>query len=430
MIPTPIELTIERLAHGGRGVGRHQGKAVFVSTTAPGDHVRCQIVLEKKRYAEAELLEVITPSSDRRQPPCPHFPECGGCQWQHLTYAAQLRSKQTIFSDALVRTAQVDSGLIRPILPAEDEWHYRCRAQIKCRLSADGFVTGFYRSGTHRVVPFASCPVLDDTLNTLLPRVREGLESFSRSDRVPQCDVCVDDNGQVVLIIHLIEGSLDALITALAPLAATGVTLYVQSGRKDTLQVLSEGHPQQIRPQDDGRLALEFPPGGFVQVNLAQNRRLVAAALDGCRLTGRERVLDLYCGIGNFSLPLARKARQVTGVEAFAPAIDAARRNAVSNRLDNLQFHAKPAERYVQTVPSGAFDVVLLDPPRAGAYAVAKDLVRLQPERIVYVSCDPATLARDLQPLLHGGYRLESAQPVDMFPQTSHIEGVAVLILQ
>jgi len=424
----PIELTIERLVHGGRGVGRYEGKAVFVPTTAAGDVVRCRIVQEKKRYAEAELLEVLVPSSQRRQPPCPHFPVCGGCQWQHLTYPAQLQAKEAIFRDALVRTAQIDPTRIRSILPSADEWHYRCRAQIKGLQTAAGFGTGFYQTGTHTVVPFDACPVLADALNDLLPLLRRCLSSFARADRVPQCNLGVDADGQVVLIVHLDGGPVADLSLALSPLRATGVAIYCQSGRNDTPQLLTDSRQQRIRPEEDGVLALEFPPGGFVQINLKQNQRLVAAALDGCQLTGDESVLDLYCGVGNFSLPLARHCRQVTGVEEFAPAIEAARRNASSNGLHNLQFHARSAESHVKAQSPGTFDLVLLDPPRNGASGVVTELVRLQPARIVYISCDPATLARDLLLLQQGGYRLDWAQPVDMFPQTSHIEGIAVLV--
>jgi len=424
-----VELVIDRLTHGGRGVGRYQGKAVFVPGTAAGESVRCRIVHEKRRYAEAELVEILKPSPLRRRPPCPQVPECGGCQWQHLAYAAQLSAKQTIFNDALVRTAGIDPNLIGEILPAPDEWHYRCRTQLKCRLTADGFATGFFRAGTHRVVPFATCPVLAPALNDVLPHLRACLDRFDSANRVPQCDLCVDDDGQMTLIVHLLDGALDALRTELQPLAdAFRVAIFVQTGRKETLQPLFAGPEQCIHPEEDGVIGLAFPPGGFIQVNLEQNRQLVATALAGCQLQGDERVLDLYCGVGNFSLPLARRCRQVTGVEEYAPAIEQARANARSNHLDNLRFFAQSAEDYVTGLQPGSFDLVLLDPPRSGAYAVATELVRLQPARIVYVSCDPATLARDLVPLLHGGFRLEQARPVDMFPQTSHIEGVAVLV--
>lgn len=423
-----VELVIERLTHGGRGVGRFQGKAVFVPATAPGETVRCQIVHEKRRYAEGELLEVVQPSVQRRLPFCSVAAECGGCQWQHLTYAAQLQAKQAIFNDALVRTAGVDLQRIAPILAAADEQGYRCRAQVKCRLGKDGFITGFYRSGSHWVVPFDRCPVLADGLNNLLAELRTVLSRYRCADRIPQCDVCIDAVGQIIVIVHLLEGDVDELCHLLEPLTAEGrVAFFVQSGRKNTLRHLCGAVEQHIHPEADEVLALGFAPGGFVQVNLKQNKRLVAEALAGCALRGDERVLDLYCGIGNFSLPLARRCREVVGVEEFAPAIAEARENARINGLGNLQFHAQPAEAYVAACSPETFDLVLLDPPRTGAYDVAIELLRLKPRRIVYVSCDPATLARDLLPLLHGGYHCASARPVDMFPQTSHIEAVAVL---
>jgi len=423
-----VDLVIERLAHGGRGVGRYQGKAVFVPATAPGETVRCRIVHEKRRYAEGELLAVLQPSPLRRLPFCPIASECGGCQWQHLSYAGQLQAKQAIFNDTLVRTAGVDPERIAPILAAPEEQGYRCRAQVKCRLGTKGLIAGFYRSGTHRIVPFDSCPVLAPELNSVMALLRTALACFSRADRIPQCDLCVDAAGQTIVVIHLLEGGLDELRQLLEPLCVEGrVAFFVQSGRKETLRHLCGAVDQFIHPEADGVLALGFAPGGFVQVNLEQNKGLVAEALAACRIGGDERVLDLYCGIGNFSLPLARRCRQVVGVEEFAPAIAAAGKNARAHGLENLQFLAKPAESYVASCSEGAFDLVLLDPPRTGAYDVAVELLRLKPRRIVYVSCDPATLARDLVPLLHGGYDFEAARPIDMFPQTSHIEAVAVM---
>lgn len=423
-----VDIVVDRLTHGGRGVGRHQGKAVFVPATAPGELVRCRIVHEKRRYAEAELLEVLQPSPFRRQPFCPNVPECGGCQWQHLSYQAQLQAKQEIFNDALTRTAGVDHDCLKTILPAPDERGYRSRSQVKCRQGEAGFITGFYRTGTHRIVPFASCPVLVPECNRLLAELRQALKPFRHAHRIPQCDLSVDAAGRTVAIIHLLEGDRDELRLLLEPLAATGaVAFFLQSGRKDTLQPLCGQVEQHIHPEQDRRLSLGFSPGSFVQVNLEQNMRLVAEALAGCRLNGDEKMLDLYCGVGNFSLPMARRCREVVGVEEFAPAIDVAAANARSHGLANARFVAQAAEAFVAGCSPGAFDLVLLDPPRTGARAAIEALARLAPQRIVYVSCDPATLARDLVPLLHDGYRLESARPVDMFPQTSHIEGVAVL---
>lgn len=421
-----IDLVIDNLAFGGRGVGRHEGKAVFVPFTIPGERVRCRVLRDHKRHSEAELVEVLEPAPQRTTPACPVFGECGGCQWQHLPYTEQTTWKERIYRDFLTRALTVEASSFEPVVSSPAEWSYRCRAQIKCRRTENGFVAGFYRAGSHYVVDIEQCPLLAPELNQLFARLRSTLSGFRDAHRVPQLDLAVDDDGRTAVVVHYLETDSEPLRRLLQPLARElSCAVYVQSGRKETLVPLFSDDPLSICPLPDAPMRLHFPPGGFVQVNLEQNRRLVA---DVVAVAGSGRVLDLFCGIGNFALPLADKVASVTGIEDYEPAVAAARANADRLGFGNTAFLNDDAADGLQKQRSpGRFDTVILDPPRSGAYRVVKGLLELMPDRIVYVSCDPATLARDLKPLVGNGYRPRLFRPYDMFPQTGHIESLNVL---
>jgi len=424
-----VSLLIDTLSYGGSGVGRLDGKAVFVPLSAPGDRVLCRIVRDRKRYAEGEVLELIEPSVLRRSPLCPVFGECGGCQWQHLPYAEQGRWKERIFSDTLQRQAGVAEAVLRPLLPAPQEWGYRSRVQFKCRQTADGFVMGFYRRGSHYVVDIPSCPITVPRLNELLSLFRHWLADSPCPERIPQVDMEYDDESKVRIVVHHLGGESALLADYLLPLAVqAGVSLFLQSGRKETLRRVCGEEDLHIHPLGPGRQRLAYGPGGFAQVNLDQNRSLVEYLLAAADLDGGERVLELFCGMGNFSLPMALRAREIIGVENYAPAIERANANARYNGIKNVRFHATAAETAMLRLASAdGCDLVVLDPPRTGAYSVMKELLRLRPGRVIYVSCDPVTLARDLVPLLHGGYEVLASRPIDLFPQTYHTESVTVL---
>ncbi len=423
-----IELTIDSLTYGGRGVGRHDGKAVFVPLVLPGERVLCRVVRDKKRYCEAELITVLQASPDRRPPLCQFFSDCGGCQWQHLPYPVQLHWKEKIFTDILVRATGCDADRILPIAAAPAETGYRCRAQIRCRMTAQGLIAGFYQTGSHSIVDTDLCPVLDPLIPPLLRRFRSCMDHFPQADKIPQIDFCIDSNGGISLVLHFCGTDMVGLRGALQSLDSKGeLNLSIQTP-DNRLSSVIKGGAQSITPEDDSVLRLCFPPGGFIQINLQQNRRLVHEVLQNAIVSGRERILDLYAGIGNFSLPLARKCAEVVAVEEYEPGVTAAIRNAADNHLENVRFIAGRSERIIKQLVDGPrFDTIVLDPPRSGAAEVVESLLKLQPDRIVYVSCDPMTLARDLVSLLRGGYRLVSARPIDMFPQTWHIEGIALL---
>jgi len=424
-----VDLRIDALTYGGRGIGRHDGKAVFVPGVAPGDLVRCRIVREKKRHAEAEVDEILESAPGRREPPCPLFGRCGGCQWQHLPYDEQGRWKERIFFDLLRRQAGVEEEVLLPLVAAAGEWQYRSRAQFKCRQTGDGFVMGFYRPGSHFVVDVPYCAIAAAPLNEALARFRRWLPVSPCPERVPQVDMALDDEGAVRIVVHLLAGDQRRLAEYLGPRAEkAGYSLFFQSGRKESLARVTGREDLHILPQGAEGPRLAYGPGGFAQINLEQNRRLVAEVLDAASLTGSERILDLFCGMGNFSLPLARMAREVVGVEDYAPSIAKARENARRNGLSHADFVARRAEGALRGLAGKkGFDLVLLDPPRTGAYPVVEELLKARPRRLIYVSCDPPTLARDLEPLLHNGYRVLRCRPFDLFPQTYHTESVTLL---
>jgi len=423
-----FELKIEALAFGGRGIGRHQGKAVFVPLTAPGDLVRCRSVREHKRFSEGQLLEVLEPAAERVEPRCTLFGECGGCQWQHLDAASQTSWKGRLHGEQLQRGAGVDVDKLAETLAADPAWGYRSRAQFKCFQSRDGFVLGFYRSGTHFVVDLEHCPVCHPSINALLPALKQTLAESVEPRRIPQVDVAVGDDGRLRVVVHYIGTQRDALTAELRHFATQhGVSLLLQSGRKTTLELLQGEALLDIEPLPG--LPLAYAAGGFAQVHLEQNRALVQLA---CEAFGSQpgRVLDLFCGMGNFTLPLARQADALVGLEGYRPSIEQARLNARRHGIENVAFQVADCEAGFEALwQEGRFDAVLLDPPRSGAQATCKTLARLKPARIVYVSCDSSTLARDLKVLLGHGYRLVRSTPVDMFPHTAHIESVTVLAL-
>lgn len=422
------ELDITSLVHGGRGIGHHDGKAVFVPLTMPGDRVVCRVVKSRRRYIEAELETVVEPSPLRREPPCPFFGSCGGCQWQHIPYRQQAHWKEKIFADFMVRSKVIASERLKPIVPAPDEWGYRNRVQFKCSPGAEGLTIGFYRHASHVVVDVDKCRLVAPPLQATLAHLRRELPKAPCADCVSQVDIACGDDGEVRIILYIDPQGHHRLRPWLQEFAGThqlGACLH--SGGTEGLELV-HGASDLIIKVDQPEIELHYGPGGFAQVNPVQNRSLIASMLDLLALNGSEHVLDLFCGMGNFSLPLARRAQRVVAVEDYASSIACARINAVANTITNVEFHAADAAVVMARYQAAdTLDLVIMDPPRTGHYQVTSDLLKIRPQRICYVSCDPATLVRDLAPLIHGGYEVVSSQPFDFFPQTWHIESMTLL---
>lgn len=430
------ELTIERLALGGSGVGRLNGKVCFVPFAAPGDCLKVRVVREHRSYSEAELVELCQASPLRTTPRCPVFGQCGGCDLQHIRYDEQCRAKQQQLQETLQRIAGMSNPPVTPTVAAADPYGYRARAQFKLHSTPQGLAVGFFRRGSRYVIDLPQgCPVVTPAINQAMARLRTVLQLVPDLHRIPQISLEEGIDG-VVAIIHYIGTNRSALVerllSAREQLVLAG--LFIQAGRKDSLQqVYGNGVLQYAVPACGAvgtDLQLQYGIGGFSQVNRQQNRSMVNLVCSAAQPAVHHRLLDLFCGNGNLSLPMASQLQHLCGVEGFAPSLASAVDNAGQLRVNNSTFKCLAAEAAVAELLQvrARFDTVVLDPPRAGAVELMRMLPRLAANRIIYVSCDPATLARDMKVLCSGtGYQLVQATPLDMFPQTGHLETVALL---
>lgn len=422
------DMIIESLAYGGSGIGHHDGKVVFVPLAAPGDRVRCSVTRQKKRFTEAKIENLLVASDVRIPPACPVFGQCGGCQWQHIPYAEQCAWKEQIYTDFLVRKLGVEPGVVLPIAPSPEQWGYRSRVQFKCVNTSSGFQVGFYRRGSHYVIPVSSCPIVHPALNQAKERISSWISNTLWAKHVHQIDVAVDDQRRVRAVVHSLVADVGEFCNYLKSCAIDAdIAIFVQSNRKSA-PVHVCGPAELIVEVDTPVLRLGYGPGGFAQINLSQNRAMVSEVMGSLEADPPRRVLDLFCGMGNFSLPVARLAQEVIGVEAYPQSIEMARLNARLNEVDNASFFTREsfgaATLYGSELP---LDLVILDPPRSGAYDVVSELVIVKPARILYISCDPPTLVRDLHILLQKDYRVVWSRPFDLFPQTHHTESVSLL---
>ena len=434
-----VSLTIDRMAYGGRGVGRVDGFVIFVPDTAPGDRIRARLWRIKRGYGEADLVAVESPGKERAAPPCPFFGPCGGCVWQHLNYPAQLAAKEHIVRESLAHLAGLHDLEIRPILPMAEPWRYRNKMEFAFHPAA---LLGLHRRGAFdQVVPIDACLVQSAAANTILRVVRDwaaasGLSRYDPRDRTGLLRQVIirEASSTGEILVGLITTApevpgthtLAGLLMGSTPRVA-GVLHGINPGLSDGLPLhglaLLAGRPYIVEELAGIRFRIGLET--FFQTNTAQAARLieVVEALTG--LGGGETVYDLYCGVGTFSLPLARRARRVYGVEIVPSAVEAARENAASNGISNTEFLTGDARRHLPDLLSraGRPDVVVLDPPRSGAgRRVMEKIIAAGAARVVYVSCNPTTLAPDLSELVRAGYIIRAVQPLDMFPQTYHVE--------
>lgn len=426
----PITVAIEALSHDGRGVARVDGKAVFVHGALPGEQVTCQYRAQRRQYDEADTVEVLAPSAERVTPQCPHFGQCGGCSLQHLIPAGQRAAKRQTLIDAFARIGQVQADEIWPDLVGASPWGYRRKARLGVKYVAKKgrVLVGFRERGSAFVADLQGCPVLEPSIGALLPALAECIGALSIRERLPQIEVAMDD-ARLVLVLRVLDppdAADRARLTAFAREHA--VTLYLQPGGPDTVVPLDQPVDLAYALPDQG-LTLGFGPLDFTQVNSDINRQMVSRALELLAPGAGERVLDLFCGVGNFTLPLATGGAQVVGVEGAPELVARAQDNARRNGLDTVTFHCANLFEPLAEAPwrQGCYDKALLDPPRSGAQEVLPELARLGVKRVVYVSCYPGTLARDAGLLVREhGYRLRGAGIMDMFPHTAHVESIAL----
>jgi 23S rRNA (uracil1939-C5)-methyltransferase len=414
---TTVEITA--LSHDGRGVARLAGKAMFIEDALPGESVRFRIHKRHREYDEAQATEVLQASPQRVEPRCRHFGICGGCALQHLAPTAQVAAKQQTLLDNLeriggLRPSQVAPPLLGPV------WGYRRRARLSAYRDPSGKVlVGFTERHRHRVTDIQYCHVLDPKVGGLMEELSGLLSSLSIPDKIPQLEVASGDDA-TVLVMRVMAPPSDA---DRAQLAAFGE----RHGLRIILQ--GEGSLPELHyrlPASDVEIA--FQPADFIQVNGEMNRNLVQLAVDALDPQADEDVLDLFSGLGNFTLPLARRARSVVGVESEAGLVARAKQNAAQNGIANVTFEAGNLfdEKQHGHWAKRQYARILLDPPRAGAREIIAHFPRFEARRIVYVSCHPATLARDAKLLAEQGWHLSQAGVLDMFPHTAHVESMAV----
>ena len=426
-----IELAdVESLDQEGRGVAHVGGKAVFIDGALPGETVRFQRVRRQRRYDEASVVEILRAAPERVTPRCRHFGICGGCSLQHLDHGAQLAAKGRIVAEALERIGGVTPDAWLPPLTGPI-WSYRRRARVGSKFvdKKGKVLVGFRERGSPLLADLEMCEVLASPAGDLITPLAELIGALDIKRRVAQIEVAVADN-LTALVLRVLE---DPTPTDLAKMrdfeTRHGLALYLQRGGLDTVVPLTQPGLA-LRYDLPGLSAgIEFAPTDFVQVNGELNRQMVARAISLLEPREGDRALDLFCGLGNFSLPLAQRVAEVAAVEVDAALVARARENAVRNGISNAVFHAADlaAEVARDGWTRGTYDLVLLDPPRAGAREVLPVAVASRPRRVVYVSCHPGSFARDAGILVQQlGYRLVSAGIMDMFPHTSHVESIAL----
>jgi 23S rRNA (uracil1939-C5)-methyltransferase len=418
-------LVIERLANDGRGIAFLEGRTWFVAGALAGEDVEARVLNAHGKVVEARVERIFQASAMRRPAPCPHAGTCGGCSVQHLAHADQLALKQRMLAEQLSRVANIEPQEWAPPLVGP-EFGYRRRARIAVRwdVKAKKLEVGFRAAASQDIVAIDDCMVLVQPLQPIMRQLPSMLRRFSKP--------------QVLGHVELFSGtSLAVLVRHTAPLADADrqVLDAFCSEHSAQLWLHGEGEPQPVDPDQTLGFALEpwglelaYRPGDFVQVNATVNTAMIAQALEWLAPQADERVLDLFCGLGNFALPLAQRAREVVAVEGVAAMVERAAANAASNNLHNTQFfHADLSQPLVASGwAAQGFSAVLLDPPRDGAFEVVRKISALGAKRLVYVSCNPATLARDALELNRQGYRLKRAGILDMFPQTAHVEAMAL----
>lgn len=429
--PTPVVIQIESLTHDGRGVGRIDGKAVFVEGALLGEQVRMQYTECHGKYDEGRAIEILSASPDRVEPRCAQAHLCGGCSLQHMQASAQIAMKQNMLLDQLKHFGDLHLPELLPPLTGPT-FGYRRKARLGAKYVAKkgGALVGFREKHSSYLAQIDQCHVLVPEVGLAFPELKKLIESLQQREQIPQIEVAQGDDATALVIRHmqpLPPGDLDALLQFCQP---RHFHLYLQPAGPDSIHKVWPADNDlrlHYRLEDFG-LTLQFHPTDFTQVNPAINHKMVQQAIAFLDPQPDERILDLFCGLGNFTLPLATKSAHVVGVEGDDAMVQRGRENAAANRLANVEFFGADLTRPFEGQPwaQGGFDKILIDPPRSGALEIVSKMTVFKPKRILYVSCNPATLARDAGELKKQGYALLKAGVMDMFPHTTHVESIAV----
>jgi 23S rRNA (uracil1939-C5)-methyltransferase len=424
------EADIVDLAHDGRGIARASGKAVFIEGALPGERVRFRVFKRRRQFDEAVLVEILQASPDRAIPKCAHFGICGGCSLQHLTPAGQIMAKERQLLDNLERIGRVQPHRVfAPLRGLDFAYRRRARLGVKYVHKKGRVLAGFREREKPYLADIRRCEILIEGLANLPQDLAALVDTLSIRDKVPQVEVAGGDAAAALVFRVMEPPSAEDMLKLGRFGTHHRLAIYLQTGGLATIRPLTEPASPLTYAIDGGQVTLEFGPSDFIQINREVNIAMVDAATELLQPAPADRVLDLFCGLGNFTLPLSRRARAVVGVEGDAGLVARARSNAARNDLENAEFFVddlfEPA-RFGSWAES-AYDLLLLDPPRAGALAIMERVPQWRPRRVVYISCHPGSLARDAGSLVHGqGFELVGAGVMDMFPHTTHVESVAL----
>ncbi|MEM8673856.1 MAG: 23S rRNA (uracil(1939)-C(5))-methyltransferase RlmD [Cyanobacteria bacterium P01_G01_bin.67] len=440
-----VELEITDLNTSGEGVGRYQGQVVFVPDTVTGDRLTAKIIQSKVKFARGKIEKILTPSAYRIRPSCIVADKCGGCQWQHIDPSYQREAKRQQVIQALQRIGGFEDVEVQPILHAANSLNYRNKSTYPLARSNTGQVqAGYYRQGSHKLVNLNQCPVQDERLNPLLKEVKQDIQQRGWSiynestvqGKLRHLSLRIGKNtGEMLLTLISTNQNLSGIEEQAKSWldrypGLVGVCLNINRDRtnailgKETYTIVGKPYLREIF----AGIELHITADTFFQINTGTAELLFQEIVKQLDLTGNEKIIDAYCGIGTFSLPLARKVKQVWGIEVHPASIQQAKNNASLNQIHNVAFYAGKVKHFLQQIGETP-DILVLDPPRKGCETeVISSIMKLQPSRIVYISCKPPTLSRDLKLLCQSDlYQLEFIQPADFFPQTTHVECCAIL---
>jgi 23S rRNA (uracil1939-C5)-methyltransferase len=430
-LPEPLLATIDSLSHDGRGIARVNGKTVFVDQALPGETAKLKYFSSRSKYDEAVAIEIIDASSHRIVPECQYFTVCGGCSLQHMQQEYQIAHKQQVLLEQLKHIGHVES---REILPAVtgSSWSYRRKARlgVKHVHKKAKTLVGFRERRKPYIADIDECKVLHPLIGNTISPLKGLIHSLSIKTQIPQIEVAIGDDHAAIVIRHLAELSDDDIARLQRFAEVYALDIYLQGNQKGPILALSTSYERPVSYViDEFGINIAFKPLDFTQVNFEINKKMISLVVALMEPEKSESILDLFCGIGNFTLPLATVTGHVTGIEGSPALVESARANAESNGIQNINFRCMDlyAEDSVPDILRNDYDKVLMDPPRSGAREVVDTMDFCRIKRVVYVSCNPATLARDAGILVQKkGYELIKAGVIDMFPHTAHIESVAV----
>jgi len=423
----PVTASIESISHEGRGIARIDGKTIFIDGALPSEEVMFVYTSQRSKYAEGRAVEIIKASPERVEPICPHFLLCGGCSIQHMSPDAQRTHKQSVLVEQFKHLAELEiPEIIPPLTTVTTGYRRKARLGVRFVVKKDKLLIGFREKSSGFLTDMSVCKVLHESVGEHLEALQALVRSLSAYQKIAQIEVAVGDN-HTTLVFRNLEELIEADLALLRAFAEeTGIHVWLQSKGPDTASPLWPEQSQLKYSLPDYDVSYEFLPTDFTQVNADINKKMIRQALELLELKEDSKVLDLFCGIGNFSLPLARHCKQVIGIEGSEALVERAKYNAAINHIDNVEYLVADLTKDIP-VEIKNIDRMLLDPPRSGALEVVSRMKEIGPERIVYVSCNIATLARDAGELVKNqGYRLICAGIMDMFPHTSHVESIAV----